>query len=191
MNPQKLLEEIRNGNEKVLLRFYSENRNSFIAYAYKKYGLDHEILKEIYQDAVLAFRNNIVEGRLTQFTCKPKTYLFEIGIHLIGKEIRKKQHEVRMPEHLENTYQDKDADLFSKMEMNENEELIRQELKRIGEKCFKLLYAFYYEKKSMETIAFELNYTNVDSAKSSKYNCFQKLKEAVLKNFSRINLQTN
>lgn len=189
MHPQRLLEEIRNGNERILCDFYIKHRSGFISYAKKKYGLDSEILKEIYQDAVLAFRNNIVEGKLTEFTCKPKTYLYEIGIHLIGKEIRKKKYEIRMPETVEYTYADKDADLFSKMEMNENQELIRNELKRLGEKCFKLLYAFYYEKKSMEIIAQELNYISVDSAKSSKYNCFQKLKEAVLKNFSRINLQ--
>jgi len=190
MNPQKLLEEIKIGNEKVFKEFYLENRNAFITYTHNKYSLDKEVLMEIYQDAILAFRNNIIEGRLTVFTCKPKTYLFEIGIHLIGKELRKRKLEVRMPEHLEYTYADKDANVVSKMEMNETVQFVRDELKRLGDKCFKLLYAFYFEKKSMEIIAKEMDYVNIDSAKSSKYNCFQKLKDSVLKNFSKMNLQS-
>jgi len=189
MNPQKLLEEIKKGNEKVLCDFYTEHRSSFISYAKNKYDIDIEILKEVYQDAVLAFRNNIMEGRLLQFSCKPKTYLFEIGIHLIGKELRKRKLEVRMPEYFEYTHADRDANVISKMEYNETIEFVRDELKRLGEKCFKLLYAFYFEKKSMDIIATELNYVNVDSAKSSKYNCFQKLRESVIKNFNKLNLQ--
>jgi len=190
MSPQKLLEEIKKGNEKVLCDFYTENRNSFISYAKNKYDIDIEILKEVYQDAVLAFRNNIIEGRLISFSCKPKTYLFEIGIHLIGKELRKRKLEVRIPEHFEYTHADNDANVVSKMEHNETIEYVRNELKKLGDKCFKLLYAFYFEKKSMDIIATELNYVNVDSAKSSKYNCFQKLKDSVLNNFSKMNLQS-
>jgi RNA polymerase sigma factor (sigma-70 family) len=185
MQGAELIQRIKEGDEKVLKDFYLEYRNQFIAYALKKYNLDIEILKEIYQDAVLAFRNNIIEEKLLELTCKPKTYLFQIGNNLIGKELRKRKSEVAMPEYLENSCPDNEADLFSKMNLNELQRVVKDEMNKLGEKCFKVLYLFYFERMRMEMIAQQLNYGSVDSAKSTKHQCFQKLKKSITANYSK------
>jgi len=189
MEPSELITEIKKGNEQVLCEFYAKYRNNFLSYAIKRYNLNIEILKEVYQDAILAIRNNIVNERLCVFTCHPRTYLFEVCNHLIGKELRKNKREVPFPEHLEYTCADDNENIHSKMEISERQEIIRQEMKKLGDKCFQLLYLFYFEKKRMEEIAEILHYRNVDSAKSSKHNCMQRLKENILEKRSHFNLQ--
>ncbi|MBT3802766.1 MAG: sigma-70 family RNA polymerase sigma factor [Bacteroidetes bacterium] len=185
MQGDELIQKIKSGDEKVLQDFYKKFRNHFISYAYKRYKLDIEILKEVYQDAVLAFRNNIVDEKLTVLTCKPKTYLFQIGNNLIGKELRKRKSEVPMPDYIERTCYDKEADLFSKMNLTEVQSIIKKEMQKLGDKCFKILHLFYFEKMRMEMIAEQLNYGSVDSAKSTKHQCFQKLKNSITEKYDK------
>ncbi|MBC8343158.1 MAG: sigma-70 family RNA polymerase sigma factor [Bacteroidetes bacterium] len=185
MQGEELIQKIKAGDEKVLKEFYLKFRNHFLSYALKRYKLDIEILKEVYQDAVLAFRNNIVDGKLTVLTCKPKTYLFQIGNNLIGKELRKHNSEVPLQDYMERTCYDKEADIVSKMNLTEMQNMVKHEMKKLGDKCFKILYMFYFEKMRMEMIAERLNYSNVNSAKSTKHQCFQKLKNSVTKNYDK------
>jgi DNA-directed RNA polymerase specialized sigma24 family protein len=51
-----------------------------------------------------------------------------------------------------------------------------QLLGRLGERCRKILYLFYYHKEPMEKIAVEMELTP-DSAKNQKYRCLNQLRE--------------
>ena len=57
----------------------------------------------------------------------------------------------------------------------ERERIIREQVMLIGKPCAPLLQGFYWEDKSMETLAQELGYSNADSAKAQKAKCMKKV----------------
>ena len=59
----------------------------------------------------------------------------------------------------------------------EQTELVRKAMGRIGEQCRRILLLFYWEEKSMEEIAAELGFANTDTAKSKKYQCKKSLQK--------------
>lgn len=185
MNQQSIIEELKKGNEKLLAEIYSQYRNQFISYSVKRFPVDFEVLREIYQDVIMAFYNNILEGRLVILTSSLKSYLFEIGKHMIYKHLRQKNIPIK--------YSDSVIERFSyipdtRPETNEEDEIsifLRSEISKLGEKCFRILKMFYFEKQNMEQIAAALNFSNVDSAKTQKYKCFERLREAVKSKYSR------
>lgn len=178
MNPQTIIEDIKNGGSKALEKVYMHYRNPFILYASRHYNINEELLKEIFQDVMISFYNNIVEEKLTQLNCSIKTYLFEIGKRLIHKELRKKGIE---------TINDDKGIFLSYAEpivytdnQSEMQQMIIAELHKLGERCYTLLHLFYFANRTMEHIATEMKFSNEDSAKTQKYKCFEKLKAAVL-----------
>ena len=179
MNQQQVIEELRKGNEKLLSEIYMKYRNQFIGYSTKRYPLDFEVLKEIYQDMIMALYNNILEGRLIVLTSSLKSYLFEIGKHMIYKHLRQRNINIE--------YSDAVNERFSYIPdiVSENDEedeisiFLKAEIKKLGEKCYQILKMFYYEKQKMEQIAAVLNFSSIDSAKTQKYKCFEKLRESV------------
>ncbi len=84
-------------------------------------------------------------------------------------------------------YSDRIGDKFSFLadtvndeeEFNEISELISTELAKLGDKCHKILRMFYFERQKMEDIALAMNFSNVDSAKTQKYKCFERLRSAI------------
>jgi hypothetical protein len=50
----------------------------------------------------------------------------------------------------------------------------------IAQKCYELLYRFFYMKESFDLIAKVMGYTNADNAKNQKARCQKKLRELYL-----------
>ena len=57
---------------------------------------------------------------------------------------------------------------------------------KIGEPCKSLLEAFYINKKQMQEIAVDFNYTNADNAKTQKYKCLVRLKKLFFAEYKHI-----
>jgi RNA polymerase sigma factor (sigma-70 family) len=187
MNAQEVINELKKGDERLLARIYVQYRNAFITYAAGRYKMDTEVLKEIYQDVIMAFYNNIRDGKLLKLTCSIKSYLFEIGIHMVCKELRNVEKDFNLKQKIRR------KELRPFLEDDDSEyrimlfRLVKSELETIGEKCAQLLKMFYFERLRMEEIASALNFSNVDSAKTQKYKCFEKLKASVMAKYNFIN----
>jgi RNA polymerase sigma factor (sigma-70 family) len=185
MNKQHIIEELKKGNQKLLTEIYIKYKNQFIAYGLKRYPVDAELLKEIYQDLILAFYRNILEGKLIYLSSSVKSYLFEIGKHMIFKQLRSKNFDIQYSDNVREKYAYIEDSVNEEDEKSEVSLFIKSELEKLGEKCFKILLMFYFEKKKMDDIAAALNFSNVDSAKTQKYKCFERLKASVKSNFPK------
>jgi RNA polymerase sigma-70 factor (ECF subfamily) len=65
-------------------------------------------------------------------------------------------------------------------ELSEKKELIRTVLKKLTEKCLKIIQLFYYRRFSMNAIKERMGYKSEEVARTSKKKCMRKL-EAVVK----------
>ena len=94
MNRQFIINELKNGNQQLLIKIYIKYQDQFLAYGFKRYPIDYDDLKEIYRDVVLAFYQFILNGKLTNLTTSLKSYLFEIGKYKIYKYFSNQNFEI-------------------------------------------------------------------------------------------------
>ena len=180
MDNSTIIQEIKAGNQHVIVLLYKEYRDEFIQFAIKNYGLSREELKDVFQDTIIAFYENIASGRLEFLTSDVKTYLFAIGK-------RQASNHKRNLFKIGNLSTDDDikailTDIAEEMEQpNELEDVIKKVLSELPEQERKILELFYYEKKSMEEIASVMGYANANSMKKKKSLILKKVGEQVIK----------
>ena len=180
MDNSTIIQEIKAGNQHVIVLLYKEYRDEFIQFAIKNYGLSREELKDVFQDTIIAFYENIASGRLEFLTSDVKTYLFAIGK-------RQASNHKRNLFKIGNLSTDDDikailTDIAEEMEQpNELEDIVKKVLSELPDQERKILELFYYEKKSMEEIASIMGYANANSMKKKKSLILKKVGEQVIK----------
>jgi len=178
-----IFQEIKKGNEDPLINLYKTYRDEFTMWANKNYNCDVEDAKDIFQDTILAFYNNVKSGQLIELKSELKTYLFAIGKFKIINFQKKQYRSVTFSEFdllngkepFENLMKDKEEQEFIK-------DTVKKYLNEQCEDCKKVLELYYFKELDMKTIASEMGYKNADVAKKKKYECFKKLAEMVKKN---------
>lgn len=147
-------------------------RIEFIQWLCGRLGCDQELAKDIYQQSILIFYENIQSGRLTLLTSQVKTYLFSIGRNKYYEAVREqKKSDDFKPEDIDD--ESLPEELLQKVETN---------LERLGEPCRSLLVEYYYHKRSMEQLVVMFDYKNADSAKNQKYKCLERLRKLMKEN---------
>ena len=173
-----ILKSIMDGLDDGLIYLYRTYQNEFRSWAGARYHVDHELAGDAFQEAIIAFRFNVIHNKLGERTSTLKTYLFSIGKNKLLDRLKKSKHEVSSDdlsrnESLEVQIRGQQA------ELNDRQELVRSKIKSMFEPCKSILKMFYYMGYSMEVIAARMSYKNENVAKSQKLRCLKKLKEAV------------
>ena len=179
---ESILQKLKEGNQDALVEVYKLYRNEFIHFAFVGYGCDSDNAKDVFQEVVIAFYDNVKSGKLTVLDSGLKTYLFSIGkfklINLSKKEARKVTFGgdslINGQNQTENKMADKEEQEFIKATIN-------RFLNEQCEDCRKVLEMYYFEELDMKTIAEKMGYKNADVAKNKKSICFKKLAESVKK----------
>lgn len=160
-------------------------------------NLDEDYREDAYQEAFIRLQQHILTGRLTSenLTCSVLAYLKTIGYYAALEIIRGRRElpvSLLQPnnsdEEDDSSKPDKETDeetinsiregLYDPMVHyyeEERERIIREQVMQIGKPCAPLLQGFYWDDKSMETLAVELGYSNADSAKAQKAKCMKKV----------------
>ncbi len=172
-NDQNSLQDyLLQGDKEALVQLYKDHRLEFIQWCIQKYDISKDQAMEAYQEAVIIFYENIVSGKLTDFSSSAKTYLFAIGKNKLREFFRASVKMTNQEDSLlelvhEDTIDDKEP-FFKIMEKN---------IQKLNERCRELLNLYYYRQLSMDQITDRLAYKNVDSTKNQKYKCLKQLRE--------------
>jgi RNA polymerase sigma factor (sigma-70 family) len=167
-----IVEQIKQDGDRVLTDLYTRYRTEFIQWLSSRLGCDGELAKDIYQQSILIFYENIQSGKLTTITSQVKTYLFSIGRNKYYEAVREQRKRESF------ILEKSDDESFP-------EELLQQveaNLDRLGEPCRSLLIEYYYHKRSMEQLVAMFDYKNADSAKNQKYKCLERLRKLMKEN---------
>ena len=173
MHGNEIIEDIRSGSRERLAQVYKDHRISFIEWMCASQNIPVDEATEIYQQTILIFYENIVNGRLTELKSNIRTYLFAIG--------KNKVNELRRHQTRNSSFQDYHANMADEgIEEKKKKEgmisLSRKCLELLGDPCRKLLELYYYHRKNMQQIAEEMGYKNENSTKNQKYKCLEKLR---------------
>ena len=163
------------------MALYSQYKHQFLTWAMRKYKLDSDDGSDIFQDAVIAFYENIKSGKIEQLNYTVKTYLFAIAKNLLLNKLKYNQRFTDQSDEFDHVINEND--LEREIIVDEKRQLVMGQLKRMGEPCHSILKLFYYDAFSMEAIANRLNYKNQDVVKSQKLRCIKELRKILRKAF--------
>jgi len=142
-----------------------------------KYGANENQAPEIFNDSLVLLIEKVNQPNF-ELTAKLASFLIGICLfklkNLLRKENRSSQF-VQFSDELNQNYHLAQADFDEEKE--EKLAIIDSILSTIQERCKKLLQLFYFENKSMQQIADQMNFSSMQSAKTQKYKCLEKAHE--------------
>lgn len=187
MNEQVIIEEIKNGNQAQFASVYRAYRAEFITWLSSKFECSREEAREIYQVAIMALYENIVNDKLQQLNSSMKTYLFAIGKNKF-LEFRKAQNKFSQaePEELEL----EEVMAWEAEDREEKLKIMEESVEKLGDPCKSLLELYYYHNMSLHEIADKMSYKNPSTAKTLKYKCLGRLRN-IFKTESKNNSNSN
>ena len=174
----QIIELIKINDEGVLKTLYQSNFYKIEAFVLKNSGTT-EHAKDIFQEAFIAVWKNVKTNKFhPQNNHSLNGYLYTISKNKWMDYLRSKHHKKTVVTSKLNHFQISNTDSLDKHDdiLKENRlQDIMQAFKKLGLPCKNLLTKFYFEKKSMNTIAEELQ-LDTASTRNKKYRCMQKLK---------------
>lgn len=172
---QKVIEEIRNGNEEMLVYVYKQNYTPVRNFILRNNGEEDDI-DDILQEGVIALWQNVMKEEF-HLSAKLTTYLLAIVKNLWFKQLKKKNRLVRIDEtgSEREKVEGNSVNVLSSIDLTAIHEIMAE----MDETCRKLLSYFYFDGYSNKVIATKLGFANTDTVKSKKYQCFKKLEGKV------------
>ncbi|HEY1045703.1 MAG TPA: RNA polymerase sigma factor [Bacteroidia bacterium] len=178
LNDEQLVLAVRRGDRQALLQLYSDNYVTIKNYIIKNSGRPEDA-DDILQDACVAVWEKIVNNEL-ELKAKLSTFVFAICRNLWLKKLNRQGKQVNLDDtHTENLADTPDR--FNKQDLD----LVVKMMDKMGEKCRQILNYFYFEGRDMNDIAELMDYSNADTAKAKKHQCFKQLQELFLNTYSK------
>ena len=172
-------------------------RDEVLRFVSSRYSsLSHDDCEDLSQEAMLVMYKNVRDGRLTRLTSNLTTYVIGIVKNLARAKSRQLSRDAEgagqqepddedsgpapvdlgIAEEALRRWQDAEMGDDSQAEL---ERAVQELVEHMPEPCRTILWAYYWEGKSMREIAAENNYTGKDVAKSTKSRCMTKVKKAM------------
>jgi len=177
-NSEEIVKLLKQGDEAILKKIYEDNRPVFINFA-KKFNIETYDAVDIYQDAILALRENAINGKINNLQSSISTYLFAIGKYKIFHLQRKRSKmDFEANTQLIENKTGLDVD-FEEEELTNQQILIKKYFIHLGKRCKNVLTLFYYEGYTLDEITDILKYSNKKVLKSQKSRCMKQLRDMV------------
>ncbi len=182
-NHLELVEAIKKNDTQVLKQLYVSNYPKIELLILKNSGSKDDA-KDIYQEAFLAVWQNIKQNRfIPKNESSINGYLYTIAKNKWLDTLRSKGYKKTLVTsrlyHFEIKDEENNGINDDILKDNRLQDVI-QAFTHLGEACKNLLSKFYFEKKSMNLIAQELE-LDPASTRNKKYRCMKKLRELALK----------
>lgn len=169
---QKHLAAIRAGDREGLRRIYSEFLPR-IASLITRNGGSYDDAQDIFQDALVVLYDKCRDERF-QLSSAFSTLLYGVCRNLWGNRLQKKSRtEVTLSDDFK--YSD-DTNMEAALMDEEQNRILWEAFRKIGEDCQRLL-SMFFDKKNMQEIAEAMGFGSVNYAKKRKFQC----KEYLLK----------
>ena len=175
-----IIHEILNGRDQTLRLLYRKYRQHFMNWAKPRFSLDETILEDAFQDALEVFYRNVVSGKLTTLSAPLENYLAGIG-RLKLLQYLDKNSRIEYPENISEEQSTSIENFLETLVEQETETEKIFHLKRgfdqLSDTCQLLLTKRFYENKSIEDIAKEMNYENANTTSAALSRCLKNLKK--------------
>lgn len=182
---QALRQELISGNTQSLKFIFEKYAEYCIKNLRKQKGCSLELAEDILMDAILNFRDRVVENKLSEVR-NVRNYLYTTCTNMHKAQISKQTKNRNKAYEIQNTlYANYDQDHLSKEILQQDQEefkrISKETFAELNNTCQEVLRYFYVHNLSMEEIATRLGYSGANVAKTTKARCLKKWLEAVKK----------
>ncbi|MBC7387648.1 MAG: sigma-70 family RNA polymerase sigma factor [Opitutaceae bacterium] len=183
-NDIEIINAIRSGNDgAVLNHLYKVALPNIIRFITRNNG-DKDEAKDIFQDCVIALYNTVKLEKYDE-SKEVEGFLYHVARNLWINRIKKKNRQTP----IQNTEYHADEDTpLAGMVNQEKQKAIQGLMENIGSPCKELLKLVMYDKLSMKEVAIKMGYAGETVAKSTHYNCKQKLAASIYANKNLLSL---
>jgi RNA polymerase sigma factor (sigma-70 family) len=177
---EKSLKGLSSGDDSILEAIYRQNRIPFLNFA-KKYDLPDDDLIDIYQDAIIALHDNVVNGKFKHINSTLSTYLFSIGKFMIFKKLKANKKTDMLFDGITGQSHDLEDLEFYEGNPATDQQVVNASFEKLGDRCQQVLKLFYYDGLTLKEIQHYFNYDNYNVVKSQKSRCLKTLKDMINK----------
>lgn len=179
---RNIVERIRKNDRAVLGELFVRYEKMIGNYIVTHGGSDADA-EDILQEAIIVLWQKANNDDF-QLTSKVSTFLMAIARNKWMAEMRKRKRWVNQDPDL-NLADDNDS-LLDGLIADERIASVREALDSMNEVCKKVLIMFYFEERSLDSIAKDLGFSNAGVAKSKKYQCKKAFEERLKKVFNEV-----
>jgi RNA polymerase sigma factor (sigma-70 family) len=177
ISDEHIVEQIKSGDEKILLHLYKEYHSLIKSFILKNGGDDNNI-DDIVQETIISLWKNVQKPTFL-LQAKLSTYVIAIAKNKWFKEFKKRSRFRRVDATHCRTMK------ASSTSINLDHAIIVKIVQEMDETCRRLLAYFYFDGLNNKSIAEKLNFANTNTVKSKKYQCFKKLQATVLEQYQK------
>ena len=174
---EALILQLKAGNNRCL-KFIFEEHSDFCISNLKRSGASEDSANDIFVDAVLNFRQKMLEGKISYLT-NIRNYVYGTCKYMFMEQLRAEQKALDHQEEVVMFFQPHSAEPdFETNETREYEDKLMgislEAYNQLGSKCRQMLDFFYIDKKNMAEIAEIMGLASANVAKATKSRCFKK-----------------
>lgn len=176
--------------------FTAQQWDKTLAFLQGQYSLSRSDSEDVFQDAFIVLHKNIIEGKLTNLTAALSTYFNGICRNKAYEKLRSKGKEINIideyPSTTKDEFEDERIDRLLALEDDteqieaRKEAIVREIVKKLPDPCDKILWGFYRDGFSMNTLAKMYNYSSAGSVKVTRHRCAQKFKARFMEIANRL-----
>jgi RNA polymerase sigma-70 factor (ECF subfamily) len=174
---QETFRKIRLGDKGALAEVYKANRDSVINWITHRHSCSLEEAKDIYQDAIVIFYNNVAKGKISEINFSISSYLHEVVRRQFLNKLKKDNRMSRGI--IDFVREPVDTTIDDDYRYEQKLEVVHKALQELSAACKKLIQLKYFTNLSMESICDQLGYKNTSTTKNLKYKCMRILRRKV------------
>jgi len=177
-----LQQQLNKGDNTGLRTVYEQCQMYCIRTLQKKTNCSTADAEDIFMDALLIFRENVLSGKLQQLT-NLKTYVFGIcwnlwrDLNYARKRWTREQNEVERQLYMALGSESKGLSSLEVAELKAEADrqigIVQQALNQLKESCQKLLKMVYLEKRRYAEVAKLMGFASESVVKVTKYRCYK------------------
>jgi len=173
----ELRSELILGESKHLLQISKSYGPPCIRFLYSKHKCDEESAREIFTDALLIFRDSVIQNKVKEVK-NLQNYLIGICMNVFRRNLRENKRKIDKVEDVRRELYGEESNYLERTIEKEmfqgNLQLTMKTFRQLDLSCQEILRLYYVEELSMKEIANELGLASNDVAKTKKSRCYRR-----------------
>ena len=181
---EDIMAALQAGNARALEDLYATHREGFFRWAGRRFQVTRQDMEDAWQEAVIAFYEQVRAKKLTSLRTSPRVWLFAVGYRQLAKGYKKTGRFVwkdAIDDFLRQEAWSDDTDEPQAPEWA----FIEQCLQTISPQCQEILIQRFFEEKKIPEIRALLGHSSENTTSATLSRCLKKLKENVMKKINQ------
>ena len=176
----QLIQAVLSGKGHALEDLYAQHRSSFFRWAGRRFVANRQDLEDAWQDAITAFYQQVISGKLVHLRSDVRTWLFAVGYKRLLNQHRK------VKRLLWKDPTDKALALYNddpgpRFDHSIQQEQLQAAMNQLSAQCRELLVQRYFQEQSIQEIQEAWDFNSANTTSSTLSRCLSRLKELLKK----------